>query len=124
MKLNRSADFDKYERTYYRRRTTPFSERIAELKHAALTAVSPDDMTAVMQAVVKEAKEGNVFAASLLFDRIFGKAIPAQAEDAGSTKDMLREIWERIKDDGTSEPDWRPKPEEQRVLPSQSPVVS
>lgn len=64
-----------------------------ELRRAMLAAVTPEDMAEIARALVAEAKGGNVFAASLLFDRVIGKVKQAEPENADDLRETLRELW-------------------------------
>jgi hypothetical protein len=50
----------------------------ADLERALREAVSPEDLVDVARRVLKGAKAGNVRAAALLFDRMMGRALPAE----------------------------------------------
>jgi len=56
----------------------PHAKRVAALRSAFLRAATPEDMKAVVEAMVKEAKAGNVQATKLFLDRCLG---PAEALD-------------------------------------------
>jgi hypothetical protein len=51
----------------------PHARRVARLRSALLRAVTPADLKAVLAALVKKAKRGDVAAARELLDRLFGK---------------------------------------------------
>ena len=51
----------------------PHARRVGALRSALLDAVSDDDMRAVIANVVAQAKEGDVAAAKVLFERALGK---------------------------------------------------
>ena len=53
----------------------PHSAQVSRLRSALLNAVTEDDMTAVIQALVAKAKKGDVAAARVMFDRVLGKPI-------------------------------------------------
>lgn len=58
----------------------PHAARVAKLRAALLDAITPEAITAVVKALVSEAKAGNVAAAKELLDRAVGKvADPAPA---------------------------------------------
>ncbi len=57
----------------------PFARQVAALRCALLAAFTPQDLEAVAQALVRQAKEGNVAAAKLLLSYALGK--PAAAVD-------------------------------------------
>ncbi len=71
----------------------PLRTRAAELRRAALEAVSEQDIRDVLQAMVREAKEGNAFAANLVLDRALGKVRPQEPEDADNTAETLERLW-------------------------------
>lgn len=54
----------------------PHARKVAQLRSALLRAVSPDDVQAVARKLVEQAKSGDVQAARVLLDRLFGPAIP------------------------------------------------
>ncbi len=51
----------------------PFAAQAARLRSALFQAVTPEDLAAVIRALVGKAKEGNVAAARELLDRLLGK---------------------------------------------------
>jgi hypothetical protein len=56
----------------------PHARRVARLRSALLRAVTPDDLTAVVNALLTQAKAGDVQAAKELLQRLLG---PPVAED-------------------------------------------
>lgn len=54
----------------------PHGRQVAELRRVILEAVTPDDLRAIIAALVKKAKAGDITAAREVLDRCFGK--PAQ----------------------------------------------
>lgn len=52
--------------------------KVTELRRALLDAVTPEDIKAIVAAVVEKAKQGDLQAISLLLDRCIGKAMSAQ----------------------------------------------
>ena len=62
---------------------SPYIRQIAALRSKLYEACTPDEMAEVVQALLKKAKQGNVPAAKLLFERCLGPAIAA---------DVLEEI--------------------------------
>lgn len=59
----------------------PHAKRVNELKAAVLEAVTPEDVKAVISKLVSLAKdEGDVAAAKVLLDRVFGKEVVATIE--------------------------------------------
>ena len=59
-------------------RGNPFARRVAELRQAVLDAVGPEDVKAVVAALLVLAKAGDVPAAKLVLDRALG---PCEAAD-------------------------------------------
>ncbi|MFT5051629.1 MAG: hypothetical protein ACI8QZ_003048 [Chlamydiales bacterium] len=56
----------------------PLVSKVMALRSAFMNAVTPDDMREVVEAMVREAKAGNVQAAKLFIERCLG---PAEALD-------------------------------------------
>ena len=52
----------------------PHAKRVAQLRTALLNAVSPEDLEAIIQALVQKARQGDVYAAREVLDRTLGKA--------------------------------------------------
>lgn len=52
--------------------------KVTALRRALLDAVTPEDIQAVVAALIDKAKEGDLHAISLLFDRCIGKAMSSQ----------------------------------------------
>ena len=52
----------------------PHARRVAELRAALLSAVTPEDIEAIARVLVKKAKGGDVVAVKELLDRCIGKA--------------------------------------------------
>jgi hypothetical protein len=57
----------------------PFARQVAALRAGLLARLTPEDLGDIAEALVREAKEGNVAAAKLLLSYTLGK--PAQAAD-------------------------------------------
>lgn len=55
----------------------PHAAKVSQLRAALLEAVNPEDIRAVIDALVAEAKKGNVAAAREILDRAVGKPIEA-----------------------------------------------
>lgn len=53
----------------------PYAQRVGRLRSALLDAISEDDLRGVIGALVKKAKDGNVAAAKILFNRCLGPPI-------------------------------------------------
>jgi hypothetical protein len=60
-----------------RGRRANIAERTAELRDAMSGAVTPDDLRAIVGALLTEARNGNTRAAALLLDRLLGPAVAA-----------------------------------------------
>ncbi len=56
------------------------SSRAAELRRAFTEAITPEDIQVIASALVKSAKDGDIAAAKLIFDRVLGKADPVRDE--------------------------------------------
>lgn len=54
-------------------RGNPFAKRVAVLRSALLEAVTPEDIAAVVRALIDKAKSGDVAAIRELIDRCIGK---------------------------------------------------
>lgn len=52
--------------------------KVTTLRRALLEAVTPEDIQAVVTALIEKAKEGDLHAISLLFDRCIGKSMSSQ----------------------------------------------
>lgn len=55
----------------------PHAKRVGELRTALLDTVTPEDMQAVVKALVEAAKGGDVAAARVLFERTLGRPVEA-----------------------------------------------
>jgi hypothetical protein len=53
----------------------PLGKRIAKLRTALVDAVSEDDIRAIITKLVSLAKDGDMIAARILFDRVLGRPI-------------------------------------------------
>lgn len=51
----------------------PFGKRVSELRSALFQEVREKDIRAVIRSLIKGAKGGDVAAAKVLFDRVFGR---------------------------------------------------
>lgn len=71
----------------------PHAEKVVVLRQALVDAVSPDDIRAVVVAMVAEAKAGNVLAANLILDRTIGKVQPAAPEQMAGVAEQLTKLW-------------------------------
>lgn len=66
----------------------PHAQQVSELRSALLSAVSTDDLLAVIKALVQKAQDGDVPATKLLLDRLLG---PIDALDVLARLDALDE---------------------------------
>jgi len=66
---------------------------MAVLRQALLDAITPQDIVDVAAVLVSEAKAGNVFAASLLFDRTMGKVKAAEPEQSQAAVALIEQLW-------------------------------
>lgn len=55
----------------------PFAARVAELRAALYSAVTPQDVASVVRALVQEAQLGDVAAAKCLLERLLGRPLEA-----------------------------------------------
>ena len=80
-------------------RGNPHAAQVARLRSAMLSAVSEDDMKAVVGKLVALAKDGDVPAIKLLFDRVLGKVVTVDEPPASSPERAAKiaEIVERIR---------------------------
>ncbi|MCP3996254.1 MAG: hypothetical protein GY722_14515 [bacterium] len=69
-------------------RSMPHARRVARLRAELLRAVRPEDIRAVVEALVREAKQGNVQAARELLQRALG---PAEAIDVAARLEAVEE---------------------------------
>ena len=53
----------------------PYAVQVGKLRTALLNAVTEDDIREIIGALVEKAKEGNIAAARVLFDRTLGKPL-------------------------------------------------
>jgi hypothetical protein len=74
----------------------PFARQVAALRTALLASVTAADIEAVAQALVRQAKEGNVAAAKLLLSYTLGK--PAAPVDPDTLDQQEWEIYRRSPD--------------------------
>ena len=68
----------------------PHAGQVAKLRSALLDAVSAEDVEAIIQAVLKRAKEGDLRAAKMLLDYSIGRPRPAAELPDESTSDMTK----------------------------------
>ena len=55
----------------------PYARRVGQLRSALLDAVSDEDIRRTIEAIVAQARDGDIVAARILFDRILGPPIAA-----------------------------------------------
>ena len=73
----------------------PYARRVAELRSTMIDAVTDADMQVVIAAIVQQARDGDLAAAKLLFDRTLG---PPIAADIMAKIEELDERIEAIQD--------------------------
>jgi len=81
----------------------PFASRVGKLRAALISAVSEEDVQAVVKAIVTAAKSGDIPAAKLFFDRVIGK--PAieetiEGERQENTARILAMLSNKVSTDG------------------------
>ena len=59
----------------------PHSRKVAQLRSALLRAVTQTDLRAIVQTLVNAAKQGDLAAAKLLFDRLLGPPVAADIQE-------------------------------------------
>lgn len=59
----------------------PYALRTAQMRRAMLNAVSDEDLHEIVTNLISQAKQGDTQAFNVLFDRLFGKPIPATVLD-------------------------------------------
>jgi hypothetical protein len=69
-------------------RGNPHHRRVAELRARMLERVTPDDISAVVEALVTKAKGGDTAAIKLLLDRIFGRIADHDAAAAAEEAEL------------------------------------
>ena len=92
----------------------PFARRVAELRQAALAAVTPEDIHAIISKMTQMAREGNVPAAKLVLAYTIGKPGPAPEPDR-----LDAEEWKHFKEQAPiiDEAEGLLKPDLSMVLP-------
>lgn len=58
----------------------PHARRVAELRSAALAAVTPEDIAAIIGVLVAKARDGDLAAMKLLLDRVLGRDVPVDGD--------------------------------------------
>jgi hypothetical protein len=66
---------------------------------AMLSAVSDEDIVAIMQAQVRRARKGNTRAAEFVCDRLFGKAVQRQQIGGEDGREIVFQIVRRSAED-------------------------
>ncbi len=59
----------------------PYTQQVARLRAALMEAVTPEKLTAIVQALIREAEGGNIPAIREVLDRTLGKPIEADLID-------------------------------------------
>lgn len=59
----------------------PAGKRVEQLRHALLSAVTTDDIVAIVRSLVKSARAGDVYAARLLLSYTLGRPLEADVLD-------------------------------------------
>jgi hypothetical protein len=72
----------------------PHAAKVQKLRSALLNAVKVEDLKAIVTQLVTVAKEGDVSAAKLLFDRLLGPPLPLDIEER--LKAVERLLQERL----------------------------
>jgi hypothetical protein len=68
----------------------PYGKEVARFRRAIIAAVSEDDICAVVQALVREAKKGNVKAAEVLLQRLAGRPVELEVSHQQNIEDDRR----------------------------------
>ena len=55
----------------------PHAARIAKLRAALIEAVTPEDITAIVKRLISEARDGDLTAVKIVFERTLGKPLEA-----------------------------------------------
>lgn len=55
----------------------PFASKVNKLRAALLQEVSEKNIRAILKSVVKQAEQGDLAAAKVIFDRVFGPPVPS-----------------------------------------------
>ena len=80
-------------------RGNPHAAQVSRLRSAMLSAVTEDDVKAVVGKLVALAKDGDVPAIKLLFDRVLGKVVAVEEPPVSSPERAAKiaELAERIR---------------------------
>lgn len=57
-------------------RGNPFAAKVNRLRSALLQEVSEENIRSILKSLVKQAEQGNLAAAKIVLDRVFGPPIP------------------------------------------------
>jgi hypothetical protein len=68
----------------------PYAKRVANLRKALLKAVTEEDMVEVVHALTAKARKGDVAAAKVLLNRVFGP--PISSEVIARIEELERQI--------------------------------
>ena len=71
----------------------PHAQQVNRLRSALMSAVTPDDMKAVIAALIRKARTGDVPACKELFDRVIGKPKDVPEDKAPDAEDGWREVY-------------------------------
>jgi len=72
----------------------PHVKRTSELRVALLNAVSTEDVEKIVQAIVKNAKAGNLVAAREVLDRTIGR--PSQTDIVARLESLEQAFYEKV----------------------------
>lgn len=83
-------------------RGNPHAIRVQKLRSAMLKAVKPDDMREITEKLVELSKSGDLDAAELLLDRVFGRVVARDPE--------LEELMQQVREMGAQQAgrEWEP----------------
>ena len=73
----------------------PHARRTAEIRSVMMSAVSDDDLHAIVRTLVKLAKAGDVMASREIFDRLLGKSVAHVITEQRDERTML-ELQQRL----------------------------
>ena len=79
-------------------RGNPFSRRVNEIRSALMEAVTPEDVQAVVKALLAKAKKGDAAAAREVLDRCLGKAKVLDLDDDGPPVNPLANMTQSQRD--------------------------
>jgi hypothetical protein len=96
----------------------PFARKVAQLRSALISAVSTEDVTAVIQKLVLLAKCGDIPAAKVLLDRVLG---PSGADGESGSVTAIMQIRVATYDDWYGNADRLPSPGD--GAPGENPAI-